>query len=132
MTFALLLLALADTTSIPTVEEDTVAIEQLIAAELSGEAVVDFSATELNAIRPSKMSNAISAPKPVGDDRLVAFEALGGMLGRTVRFTTTSGHSHVAIVDAVNGGTVRLLVRMPGGQATYNLTRGQISYITRL
>jgi hypothetical protein len=121
--------AAAEPALVPTVQDDVARIEALVLAELQGE--VALADTAPAAVRPAKVASGTTLPPPK-DDQLIEFGALSGMLGKTVRFTTQTGHSHVAIVDAVSGNTVRLLVRLPGGQATYSLARGQIARITKV
>lgn len=133
MKLAIVLLALAvaapESVMVPTLEDDVAQIEALVMAELQGEVVLSDTAPA--AVRPAK-TPASTASVVAANDQQIEFGALSGMLGKTVRFTTQSGHSHVAMVDAVSGNTVRLLVRLPGGQATYSLTRGQIARITKV
>jgi len=128
---ALLLAAAAE--PVPSAAQDEARIEALVLAELSGApAVAKAADTEAPVIRPSKAVSQSAETLKAQPGDLIAFDDLRQMLGRTVRFTTKSGHSHVAVVDAVSGGTVRLQVRMAGGQATYSLERGQIARITRI
>lgn len=128
---ALLLAASAE--PVPSAAQDEARIEALVMAELSGApAVAQAGASEALVIRPSKAVSEKAETTQAKPGDLIAFTDLRQMLGRTVRFTTKSGHTHVGVVDAVTGGSVRLQVRMAGGHATYNLERSQIARITRI
>jgi len=131
-TIGLALLMLVSDGAVPTAEQDAARIEQLVLAELSGTPSVASEESGPAFARPSKAPNPSAGNANAADPSVVSFDQLRSLIGKRVRFTTKSGHRHVAIVDAVDGSNVRLLVRMPGGQATYNLTRGQIAQIKRI
>ena len=123
-------------------EEDEARIEALLKAERTARAERAFTVAAIGGVAdpatPVIAEVTAAVPAPSENDEWLApkieqnglpFADLTHYVGRRVEIVTTGDREHRGTVKSVDARQVTLLVRRPGGNATYTLRREQVKRV---